>query len=164
MSYRSEPLENGERVSGKRRKDTAIIDGRSLIGVQSPLEQIAALGLLLLSFAGAILAFNSGQAWPVTWWAVGAGIALQAAVTAIEWIYHPARNGINHWYVGSFLFGAGSTAIGFGPILLPWLIGIFREWGLPEVYGVSGATLAGGVVLVALSAILEVAPESILVD
>lgn len=155
----SEELRNG-----KRRKDTAIIDGRSLVGVQSPLEQIAALGLLLLSFAGAILAFNSGHAWPMTWQAATAGIALQLTVTAVEWIYHPARNGINRWYVVSFLFGAGSTAIGFGPILHPWLVDIFRGFDLPMVYGVPGATLAGGIVLVALSAILEVAPENILVD
>jgi hypothetical protein len=147
-----------------RRKDTAIINGRSLIKAQTPLEQFVAATLLILSFIGAVLAFNGGKLWPLMWYAVLGGIALQCPVTCVEWIYHPARNGINRWYAIAFVFGAGSTVLGFGPILLPPLVGVFAGLSLPMVYGVPGATMAGGIVLVVLSAILEMAPESILVD
>jgi hypothetical protein len=152
----------------RARKDTAIVDGTTLTHFQPAFERWLAYALLALSFFGAVLAFNRGQLWPIAPWAAAAGIALQLPVTAVQWMYNPRRSGLNIPYGIAFLFGAASSVFGFGPILLPHLTtayaGIIELRAPVALFGAPGYTVAAGITLVALAAVLEATPEAILVD
>lgn len=165
---RSEQLYNGQTMAERRRKRTAIIDGTRLASARTPLEQGIAWALLALSFIGAVLAFNGNRPWPLSVAAVCLGIGLQLVVTALEWVYQPKRTGLTGWYLVPLLFGAGSTLIGLGQYILPYL-----ERSLASVAalraplassGIPAYTVTAWVVLLIVALIVEIAPEAILVD
>jgi hypothetical protein len=116
--------------------------------------------LLFISFAGSIAAFSGG-------WAalladprpgqIAAGVAAQVALTAAEWWY---GNGRGRWrYRVALCIDTALTAVGYGPLLAPWLIAYLTAHGV----GAFATAGAWGIVVLA-SAALAWYPEWVLID
>lgn len=104
-------------------KSPAIIRGETIEEIARHTVRWTSLGVLAVSFIGAIMAFN-GQ-WPTSWraWeqvslvAVVAGLLLQGFCTLMEWANRKQRT--SPQYLGPLLLDIGSTYIGFAPLLAP---------------------------------------------
>ncbi len=115
-------------------KSPAIVRGETVEEFARHTVRWTSLGVLVVSFIGAIMAFNG--AWPTSWrvWeevsilAAVAGIVVQAFCTLMEWANRKKRT--SPQYLGPLLVDIGSTYIGFAPLLVP----IFQR-------GLSRATL-----------------------
>ena len=158
---RSEPL-----INGRTRKETAVIDGRHLTALQTPFEQFAAGAIWLLSLAGSLLAFN-GLAWPPSFVGVGLALMLQVGITVVEWMYEPRRNRFTWKYGAAVIIGAGTTHVGYRPILLPPLVGVFASIAPLHAVAFAGLpwyALCAEAALLVIAVLIEIAPERILVD
>jgi hypothetical protein len=104
-------------------KSPAIVSGETVEEIARHTVRWTSLGVLAVSFIGAIMAFN-GQ-WPTSWrvWeqvsliAAVAGVVLQGFCTLMEWANRKKR--LSPQYLGPLLIDIGSTYIGFAPLLVP---------------------------------------------
>lgn len=104
-------------------RSPAIISGETVEQVARHTVRWTSLSVLLVSFTGAVMAFNGG--WPTTWrvWeevsilAVVAGVLLQAFCTLMEWANRSEK--LTPKYIGPLLVDIGSTYIGFAPLIVP---------------------------------------------
>lgn len=145
-------------------RSAAIVKGSTVDEIARHTVRWTSLGLLVVSFVGAIIAING--AWPSPWYdvrqisliaAIG-GILLQVFCTLMEWANRKRR--FTPQYLGPLAIDLGSTYIGFAPLLAPIFAGGLARAGL-------GDTLArviahAGVVMLAIW--LAYYPEQNLVD
>src|SRR5437868_4347998 len=104
-------------------KSPAIIRAETVEEVARHTIRWTSLGILLISFIGAIMAFNGS--WPTSWqfWheisitAVVAGIILQSFCTLMEWANHKRKG--SPQYLAPLILDIASTYVGFTPLLIP---------------------------------------------
>lgn len=104
-------------------KSPAIVRGETVEEIARHTVRWTSLGVLAVSFIGAIMAFN-GQ-WPTSFrvWeqvsilAALAGILLQGFCTLMEWANRHHRTSPK--YLGPLLLDIGSTYVGLAPLLVP---------------------------------------------
>ncbi len=101
----------------------AIIKAETVDRIALHTVRWTSIGILAVSFIGAIIAFNGR--WPTTlrFWeevsilAIIGGILLQGFCTLLEWANRKHRFSIK--YLGPLTLDVGSTYIGFAPLLVP---------------------------------------------
>lgn len=151
-NVRSEPL-------GKR-KASAIVSRATLDQQRGAFERLMAAGLLFISFAGSIAALSGGWAALLANprpGAVASGVAAQVALTAAEWWYGAGRG---RWrYRLALCVDTALTAVGYGPLLAPWLAAYLAARGVGE-----GATILAWGAVTLVSAALAWYPEWVLID
>jgi len=104
-------------------KSPAVIRGETVEEIARHTIRWTSLGVLLVSFVGAVMAFNG--TWPTSWrlWenvspvALIAGLVLQGFCTLMEWANRKKRT--SPQYLGPLLLDIGSTYVGFAPLLVP---------------------------------------------
>ena len=104
-------------------KSPAIVRAETVEEIARHTVRWTSLGVLAISFIGAIMAFNGS--WPTSWrvWeqvsllAIIAGIVLQGFCTLMEWANRKRRG--SPQYLGPLVLDIGSTYIGFAPLLVP---------------------------------------------
>ncbi len=144
-------------------KTPAIIRAETVEEVARHTVRWTSLGVLALSFIGAIMAFNGG--WPDSWYvwedinalALMAGVTLQGFCTLMEWANRKRR-----WtphYLGPLTLDVGSTYIGFAPILVPVFLRGLTRAQLPD----SVALIAAHCAVIALAWWTAYYPETNLV-
>ena len=130
-------------------------------------ERGIALLLLANSFVGSVLAMNANTLWPADPLRVGIGLAIQGAITVIEWIY-PVRVRLSAANGTAVIIGTFTTLAGYGPLLAPSLQGVLDAipgaGGMMPVVGQTAVTLATWLILTVLAYLNEVVPEHILVE
>ena len=143
------------------RKQSAIVSRATLDRQRGTFERLTAAGLLFISFAGSIAALSGGWAALIADprpGAIAAGVAAQLALTAAEWWYGKGRG---PWrYRIALCVDTALTAIGYGPLLVPWLTTYLAAHGL---HGGANTMLAWAIVGIA-SAALAWYPEWVLID
>ena len=82
------------------------------------------------------------------------GVLLQIGLTALEWIYgsqcrHPV-------YLAALTADAALTAVGYAPLLLPWLLRVLAESAAPMLFAHA--------LIAAFAMVLAVYPESRMVE
>jgi hypothetical protein len=151
MPVTSEPI---------KRKQSAIVSRATLDRQRGAFERLMAAGLLFVSFAGTIAALSGG-------WAalladprpgqIAAGVTVQCALTAAEWWYGAGRG---RWrYRLALAIDTALTAIGYGPLIAPWLTPYIAGKGVSDL----APAIAWGIIVVA-SALLAWYPEMTLID
>jgi hypothetical protein len=140
-----------------KRKHSAIVRGATLDRMRPGFERLVGVGLLSLSFAGSVLAFNGGWGASINWLGVTAGISTQVLVTVIEWLYRHQR--LSWQYGGVLLIDIGTTIVGFSPLILLPIVSLLTAIGAVEYTGIIG----WGVIVLA-SILLAAVPERILID
>lgn len=145
---------------GNRRKESAIVSRAQLDRQRGAFERLMAAGLLFISFLGSIAAFSGGWAALLANprpGAIASGVAAQVMLTAAEWWYGAGRG---RWrYRVALCIDTALTAVGYGPLLAPWLISYLIAHGIGDVSGI----LAWGIIALA-SAALAWYPEYVLID
>ena len=144
-------------IAADEHKPSAIFSRADLDRARGPIERLSAWTLLLLSVLGTVVCFSGG--WSAlftrpTLAAVVGGIAVQAALTAVEWIYGSRRRSAP--YLTALVLDASLTATGYEPLARPWLERALAGTSAPELF----ATAIIGAVAVLLAAY----PESRLVE
>lgn len=132
-----------------RTKSTAIVSGAAVEEFARHTVRWTSIGVLAISFVGAIMAFNGR--WPTTWsfwthihWlAAVAGIVLQAFCTMMEWANRKKR--LSPGYIGPLLLDIGSTYIGFATLLVPFFVRALERTTLSSV---AAQVMAHGAVIV----------------
>ena len=152
MSVKQQPL-NG--------KQSAIVSRQTLDRQRGAFERLSAAGLLFISFAGSIAAVSGGWNLLLSHPQAGAiitGVLVQVALTAAEWWYGAGRG---RWrYRVALVIDTALTAVGYGPLLAPWLGTYLAARGAGEVLA---PVAAWGIVGLA-SAALAWYPEWVLID
>jgi len=153
MSVKQQPLEG-------RRKQSAIVTRGALDRQRGTFERISAVGLLFISFAGSIAAVSGGWGLLLTHPQAGAivsGVLIQVILTAAEWWYGAGRG---RWrYRTALCVDTALTAVGYGPLLIPWL-GVYLA---ARGAGDAAPIIAWAIVGLA-SAALAWYPEYVLID
>lgn len=148
---RSEPLS----------KQSAIVTRATLDRQRGAFERLSATGLLFISFAGSIAAVSGGWNLLLSHPQIGlivTGILIQAALTAAEWWYGAGRG---RWrYRIALVIDTALTAVGYGPLLVPWLGNYMAARGVGDALA---PVVAWGIVGLA-SAALAWYPEYVLID
>jgi hypothetical protein len=137
-------------------KSSAIVRGETVEEIARHTMRWTSLGVLAVSFLGAVMAFNGR--WPTTWqfwtgafWenlsliAVIAGVTLQAFCTLMEWANRRKR--FSPQYLGPLAIDVGSTYLGFAPLLVPVFVTGLQRAKLGEL--ISAITAHFAVVLLA---------------
>lgn len=142
-------------------KQSAIVSRKTLDRQRGTFERLSAAGLLFISFAGSIAAVSGGWNVLLTHPQIGAivsGILIQVALTAAEWWYGAGRG---RWrYRVALSVDTALTAVGYGPLLLPWMITYLAARGAGDALA---SMIAWGIVGLA-SAALAWYPEYVLID
>ena len=136
--------------------------------------QYGAIALLLISFLGSVVAFNTGwplrsgwvpiiAAWPRPWqginpWAAVAGVVLQGWLTLVEW--HKRHQKWSLLYISHLGIDAGLTWGGYYPILGPFFAAGLLKLNVASPWN---AWLAL-VIVVVLAVIVAKVPEELLVE
>jgi hypothetical protein len=103
-------------------KQSAIVSRATLDRQRGAFERLSAFVVLFFSFAGTIAALSGGwgalrsdpQLAPIF-----GGLALQGILTVVQWWYGAGR-GV--WrYRLSLCADSALTALGYGPLIVPWL-------------------------------------------
>ena len=150
-------------------KTTAIISSTALERLQGPMERLFGVVVLLLSAYAAVVTFNNGVLWPITQNAWIYGIAVQGAVTVVQWVWHPRRQGYTVWqaiirgrlkkrFAAATLIGIGTTVAGFAPHIAPALAVQLARW-IDAPYH----TVIGWGILILAASVVEWYPEDTLV-
>jgi hypothetical protein len=145
-------------------RSAAIVKGSTIDEIARHTVRWTSLGLLVVSFVGAIVAING--AWPNPWYdvrqisliaAIG-GFVLQGFCTLMEWANRKRR--LSPKYLGPLVLDLGSTYIGFAPLLAPIFVGGLVRAGLGDT--LAAIIAHAGVILLAIW--LAYYPEQNLVD
>ena len=129
MTVRSEPT--------TKRKQSAIVSRATLDRQRGAFERLSAFVVLFFSFAGTIAALSGGwtalrenpQIAPIL-----GGVALQGIFTVVEWWYGSGRG---PWrYRLALCADSALTALGYGPLIVPWLGAYLAANGAGEAGGV----------------------------
>lgn len=145
-------------------KSAAIVRGVVVEEAARHTIRWTSIGVLFLSVAGTIAAFNG--AWPRSWrfWedvsliAIVVGGGLQALCTVLEWGYRHHRT--DPRYFVPLLFDIGGTYAGFAPLLVPVFALAFVRAGLPG----SATLIIGHAGVILLSILAAYYPEQTLVS
>ena len=145
-------------------KSPAIVSAQTVEEVARHTVRWTSLGVLFLSFVGAVMAFNGR--WPNGWrfWedisplALAAGIMLQSFCTLMEWGNRRQRWSMQ--YLGPLTLDVISTYIGFAPVLIP----IFERGLSRATLPAAGALAAAHLAVIALSLWASIYPEQNLVE
>lgn len=129
-------------------KSPAIVSAEAVEEVARHTVRWTSLGILGLSVAGTIMAFNGR--WPTSWrfWdeisviAATAGVLLQLFCTLMQWAHRKRR--FSPQYIGPLLIDILGTYIGFAPLLAPILTRAFTTATLPPI---AAQSIAHGSVL-----------------
>jgi hypothetical protein len=151
------------------RKPTAIISSAALERLQGPMERIFGALVLLLSAYAACVTFNGGELWPIAPNAIIYGLSVQIAVTIVQWVWHPRRQGYTLWqavvrgrlkkrFAAATLIGIGTTVAGFAPHIAPALASWLVRW-IDAPYH----TVIGWGILILAASVIEWYPEDTLV-
>lgn len=150
-TVRSAPMRSGK-------KDSAVFTRVQLKQQRGGIEKVTAIIVWLVSLLGSIAAFYGG------WGPIIArhfllvpilgGVIIQVVITALEWYYYdqgwiswPAR------LLDTFL-----TALGYGPILIPWIMVQLAARNVPE------PTYSAWAIVIVIAYLVAWFPESRLVD
>lgn len=143
-----------------RSKESAIVSRATLDRQRGAFERIMAAGLLFISFAGTIAAVSGGWAALLSNprpGAIAIGVVTQIALTAAEWWYGAGRG---PWrYRLALCIDTAFTAVGYGPLIAPWLVPYLAGKGLGDA-----AALVAWPLIVLASAALAWYPEYALID
>lgn len=121
MSVRSQPA-----------KQSAIVSRAALNRQRGAVERATALVVLFLSVLGTVAALYGGwgpivarqfRAGPIA-----GGLALQGLLTWLQWSYQHRRR--IRW--PAIVVDAVFTAVGYGPLIVPWLAPQLAARGVPE--------------------------------
>lgn len=141
-------------------KRSAIVRRETLDRQRGNFERLMAAGLLFISFAGTVAAVSGGWGALIADPQPGAiliGLAIQTALTAAEWWYGAGRG---EWrYRLALCIDTALTAVGYGPLIAPWLVPYLAAKGLGDV-----AVLVAWPLIVLASAALAWYPEFTLID
>lgn len=120
-------------MAARTAKESAIVSRSTLRRQRGAIERWTALVGLFISFAGTIAALAGG--WPSL---IGnphvapivGGLLVQGLLTYLQWHYYDLR-----WIsTPSRVIDAALTALGYGPLFHPWLMGqlaardVFEPW------------------------------------
>lgn len=112
ISVRSQPV---------RSKQSAVVTRAQIERQRGAVERVLAFVVLLLSFLGTVVAFHGGWgpvlAFQISVAATGGGIALQIVLTWLQWSYRHVP--LLRW--SSIAVDTALTALGYGPLVVPWL-------------------------------------------
>lgn len=143
-------------------KDSAIVTRAQLRRQRGAIERGTAWVVLVVSFLGSVAWLAGG--WPVllagiaafrpNWSAIIGGLALQGLLTFFQWHYFDRP--IVAW--AARIADAYTTARGYGPLVLAWLMGLLAARGVTETFWVAWVVIG----LVSLG--IAYYPESRLVD
>lgn len=152
----------------RRRRRTAVLSGATVDVATTNIIRTAAGVMLVASFIGSIAALNGGwepvvAAWPRPWEGLSlsaalAGVLIQGWLTVVQ--LNQRRRKLGLLYLSHLIPDVGLTAIGYAPVVLPFLMGGFTRAGLaPDAaFWLAGGILLGGAVSLAM------VPEHILID
>jgi hypothetical protein len=141
-------------------KQSAIVSRATLDRQRGAFERLSAFVVLFFSFAGTIAALSGGwtalrtnpQIAPIL-----GGIAAQGIFTVVEWWYGSGRG---PWrYRLALCADSALTALGYGPLIVPWLSGYLADKGLGEL-----AVIVAWCIIGAASLAIAWYPERQLID
>lgn len=174
MTVQKQDLKNGEPVADdlfaqllnttNAKRPGAIVKRSQMRKARGWFERLMAIGVLLLSLFGSVLAWAGGfvkfAAAPLNPIAWGLGFLSQLALTTVQWMYR--AQGFTHpMYLISLGIDVVLTILGFGPIAAPWLAARIVEngWLTPD-----GAAIAAWLFVAIVAFAMAWYPEDRLVD
>ncbi len=133
-----------------RRRPSAVLSRAQLDRTHGAFERVMAAVILTASYVGTLFALAGGTAafldhpWRFPVW-FGA-IALQTALTALEWWYGTLRR-THPVYIAALAVDAACTLAGFGPLVAPWLSTLLAMYTPYPGIGAWAILLIGAVLL-----------------
>lgn len=153
MSYRQEPLINGQTLAERRRKPSAVVSRAQLAKTRGWFERVMGATVLLASYLGTLFTYAGGigaflaDPWQggVPW---GWALLTQGLLTALQWWYKPVSI-LHPIYLGSFAVDTGLTTWGYGWVIAPPLAVLLYAQHCPQPALVAWLLVALGSGLIA---------------